>query len=78
MSDASGEQKPLLRLISGDATEEEIAAVLAIVLARSGGGDGEPESEQTSTWATPSVSHRGVRGQFAVGRDGWRTSYWPR
>jgi hypothetical protein len=77
MSDASGEQKPLLRVISGDATEEEIAAVLAIVLARSG-GDTEPEPEQTSTWATPSVGHRGVRGQFAVGRDGWRTSYWPR
>ena len=77
MSDASGEQKPLLRLISGDATEEEIAAVLAVVLARSG-GDTEPEPEQTSTWAVPSVSHRGVRGQFAAGPDGWRTSYWPR
>jgi hypothetical protein len=50
--------------------------VLAIVLARSG-GDAEPEPAEISTWADPSVRHRGARGQFAAGPDGWRTSSWP-
>lgn len=78
MSDDGGQRRPLLRVISGEATEEEVAAVLAVVLARSGGSAPEPEPERASTWAAPGARHRGVRGVFTPGRDGWRTSYWPR
>jgi len=77
VSDGTDRQRPLLRVISGEATEEEIAAVLAVVLARSAPvEDGEPAP--ASTWADPGARLRGVRGVFTPGRHGWRTSYWPR
>lgn len=82
MSGATGkrvpvQQVPVLRVISGDPTDEEIAALLAVVMARPG-GDGESESVPTSTWADPGSRHRGVRPVFTPGRDAWRTSHWPR
>ncbi len=75
MTDAS--QQPVLRVITPDATDEEVAAVLAVVLARAG-GTAEAEPAATSTWADRAARLRGVRGVFSSGRDGWRTSYWPR
>jgi hypothetical protein len=77
VSDAAGERGPVLRVISGEATDEEIAAVLAVVMVRPC-GSGEAESVQASTWADPSSRHRGVRAVLAPGRDAWRTSCWPR
>ena len=71
--------RPVLRLLSGDATDEEIAAVLAVVMARSGVTDGDTTPTETiTTWAGPDSRHRSVRGVFTPGRDGWRTSCWPR
>jgi hypothetical protein len=80
VSDESGERRPTLRVISGGASDEEIAAVLAVILARSGESGEQVEAEQppASTWADPVSRHRGVGTVFAPGRDGWRTSYWPR
>lgn len=43
-----------LRLVRGDATAEEIAAVVA-VLAASGGGEDEPEPAPTSVWGRPQL-----------------------
>jgi hypothetical protein len=71
----------MLRVVSGDATPEEIAAVLAAVAAAGpdGDGDGAPGSaETTSIWAAPARAHRQVRATFAPGPHAWRTSFWPR
>jgi hypothetical protein len=70
--------RPTLRVISGDATEEEIAAVLAIVTARSAVVQHELGTRaDASTWAAPVASHRGKRARFHASDHGWRTSFWP-
>ncbi|MFZ0158344.1 MAG: acyl-CoA carboxylase epsilon subunit [Kineosporiaceae bacterium] len=75
-------RQPVLRVINGDATPEEVAAILAIVAARSGAG-GEPEWEaSTSAWAA-AHSHRRTQvlpggAPAAPSEHTWRTSYWPK
>jgi hypothetical protein len=79
MSDSEQGARPTLRVIRGDATPEEIAAVLAIVAARSQVVAAElADPADTSVWASPDQAHRGVRARYASSRHGWRTSYWPR
>jgi hypothetical protein len=75
------EQPPVLRVIRGDATPEEIAAVLAVVLARVGAGGQGPAPRESTLWG--SSRHRSVRVSPS-GRHvdasmlSWRTSFWPR
>jgi hypothetical protein len=74
--DASG---PVLRVISGDATPEEIAAILALVTARSSGIAAEHRADDSaSVWSSPANSHRRARADYHAQRHGWRTSFWPR
>jgi hypothetical protein len=79
MSDEPADDgRPTLRVISGDATPEEIAAILAIVAARGAVPTGhEPAPEQASVWSDPTAGHRGRRARFTSAPDGWRTSFWP-
>jgi hypothetical protein len=75
------EGRPSLRVVSGDATPEEIAAVVAAVAAAVPDGDGHASAGQagtTSTWAAPGWGHRQIRAIFAPGPHAWRTSFWPR
>jgi Acyl-CoA carboxylase epsilon subunit len=70
--------RPTLRVISGDATPEEIAAVLALVSARSSAVVAERVAAETaSLWSSPSGGHRRSRSAYHAHRHGWRTSYWP-
>ena len=71
------ERRPVLRVVSGSATPEEIAAVVAAVAAAPAP---EPVDEPaaTSLWAAPGRAHRNIRATFTASRDGWRTSFWPR
>lgn len=64
---------PLLRVVSPDATPEEIAALVA-VFAAMGGGAPAP-SRPRSTWADPA---RRMRGTLQHGRGAWRASGLPR
>jgi hypothetical protein len=88
-----GTARPALRVVSGDATPEEIAAVLAVVSARrrgpagagaavgagAGAGAGAAhDRDGVDTWAAHGFAHRHVRAWFAPSAHGWRTSYWPR
>ena len=58
---------------------EEIAAVLAVVAARSGGGSDPVEDDtQAQTWSAHGHAHRHIRAVFAPSRHGWKTSFWPR
>lgn len=71
--------RPVLKVISGDATPEEIAAVLAVVAARSGGGEAPVEDDaQAQTWSAHGHAHRHIRATFSPSRHGWKTSFWPR
>lgn len=69
--------KPVLRVVRGDLTPEELAALVAVVAARSAAAahaaadaaGPKPRSE----WGHPS---RAARTPLRVGPDAWRRSAW--
>jgi hypothetical protein len=69
-------RRPTLRLVRGDATEEEIAALLAVIAA---GTSAEPEAEPavTSAWTDRAPLLRGGSAH-SPGPGAWRASAWPR
>jgi hypothetical protein len=67
------EQRPLLRVVRGDATPEEVAALVAVVAAL--GSATEPPRRRTPEWSAP---HRKLRVTLPHGPDGWRASALPR
>ena len=71
-------EQPVLRLVRGDATPEEIAAVVTAMAATAGPGEAAEEPATTSVWSAPGHAHRQIRATFTPSRDGWRTSFWPR
>lgn len=73
MSDA-----PVLRVVRGDATPEEIAAVIAVVTAanaRASAAAGEAPAPRVSAWRDP--AHR-MRRPLPHGPGAWRASALPR
>ncbi|MCZ4497647.1 MAG: hypothetical protein JWQ74_200 [Marmoricola sp.] len=71
-TDAS--QAPALRIITPDATPEEVAAIVA-VFAALGGGAEAPGSKPAPAW---SANFRRLRPQHPHGPGGWRASGLPR
>jgi len=67
-------RRPLLRVVKGDATPEEVAALVAVVAAL-GAGAGEPPRRRTPEW---SAHHRKARVSLPHGPGGWRSSSLPR
>ena len=68
------EQVPTLRVVRGTATDEELAAVVAVITGRSGvADDGEPESAPASAWTDRSAL---VRAPVRPGPGAWRASAW--
>jgi hypothetical protein len=67
------ESRPLLQVITPDATPEEVAALVA-VLGALGGGEPAPEAPR-SEWAAPA---RRMRSALPHGPGGWRASALPR
>ena len=66
-------QTPLLRVVNPDATEEEIAALVAVFSAM-GGGEA-PARRPRPQWSAPA---RMTRRTAPHGLGGWRTSGLPR
>lgn len=64
---------PFLRVVRGDATAEEVAALVA-VLGAMGGGEAPPR-RRTPEWSRPARRHR---APLAHGPGGWRASGLPR
>ena len=64
---------PVLRIIKGDATPEEVAALVAVVAALGSGT--KPPRRRTPEW---SAHHRKVRRTLPHGPGGWRSSALPR
>jgi hypothetical protein len=66
-------ERPFLRIVKGDATPEEIAALVAVLA--SVGGATRPEKKPAPAWA---AHHRKVRVTLPHGPGGWRSSALPR
>ena len=66
-------EPPPLRLVRGDATPEEVAALLAVLTAAST-GDAEPAPRRTTAWSDRA---RAVRRPLHHGPGAWRASAWP-
>jgi hypothetical protein len=67
------ERRPVLRVVRGDATPEEIAALVAVLLTR-------PADVSPPPWPTPSAwADRGrlLRRPLFPGPDAWRRSALP-
>ena len=73
-TDTAAPDRPPLRLVRGDATPEEVAALLAVLSAASGDGAAAPAPRPTSAWSSPA---RAVRRPLAPGPGAWRASAWP-
>ncbi len=74
----SEDAAPPLVVIRGDATDEEVAALVAVVQGLAAAGAAAAASATPaprSSWADPA---RGVRVSHPHGPGGWRTSALPR
>jgi hypothetical protein len=69
---ATEPQMPLLRVVKGELTPEELAALVTVVAARGSGGT-PAKKPQRSEWGHPA---RAVRGIHRPGPDAWRRSAW--
>ena len=77
-ADPTAQQPPLLRVVRGEPTPEELAALVAVVTARATGGAGGSAGRRTavrSRWNDPT---RLVRTPVHVAPGGWRASALPR
>jgi hypothetical protein len=69
------QNSPVLRVIRGDATDEEIAALLAVLAARSGGAVDGPAERPAAAWADRAAL---IRSPLRPGPNAWRASAWRR
>jgi hypothetical protein len=67
-------ERPVLRVVRGDATPEEIAAVLAVLLSRAVPAAGGAPRPAPSAWADRG---RQLRRPLFPGPDAWRRSALP-
>ena len=77
-SDAAGSeevQRPTLRVVRGDATAEEVAALVAVLTAAAGGEGSLDDGAGRPAWSDPA---RTVREPLPHGPSAWRASAWPR
>jgi hypothetical protein len=63
-----------LRILVGDPTDEEVAALLAVLAARASAGTTPAPATPASRWA----AHWRAAAAPPAGPDGWRTSGLPR
>ena len=74
-ADTAAEQpRPLLRVVRGDPTDEELAALVSVIAARSVAAAGVRPQHPRSAWGHPASI---VRRVHRPGPDGWRRSAQP-
>ena len=69
----SEQARPLLTVVRGEPTPEQLAAVIAVVSARAAGGAEGEEPVVRSPWGRPSL-----RAPLTPGPGAWRASALPR
>jgi hypothetical protein len=70
MSEEPEVARPVLRIVRGDATPEELAALVAVLSARSGGAAPAPEPVR-SAWGRPGS---GMHGHLTTHVGAWKES----
>ncbi|MBK6885914.1 MAG: acyl-CoA carboxylase subunit epsilon [Tetrasphaera sp.] len=65
---------PVIQILHGHPTPEEIATVVAVLTAAGGGGGAEVGARHTSEWSSAA---RLVRVPYAAGPRAWTHSAWP-
>ncbi len=70
---SAAEEQPVLRIISGNPTPEEIAAVTVVLTALSGGGGAPAEPAELGGWSDLSLR---LRRPLPPGPGAWRNSAW--
>jgi hypothetical protein len=76
MADVTAPQQPVLRVVKGDLTEEELAALVAVVSARNAAAAlaaARAKKRPRTEWGHPA---RLVRTPHRFGPDQWRRSAW--
>ena len=73
----AGDERPPLFIVKGDASDEEVAALAAVLqaLASAGTSASHERPRPRSEWSAP---RRSLRGALAHGPGGWRASSLPR
>ena len=69
----SEQTPPLLRVVRGEPTPEQLAALLAVVAARTSAGEAPAAAPVPSLWGTPVL-----RTPLSPGPGAWRASGLPR
>lgn len=64
--------RPLLTVVRGEPTPEQLAALIAVVGARAAGGGADAPKPARSLWAAPVL-----RGALPAGPGAWRASGLP-
>jgi hypothetical protein len=72
---SAGDDRPILRVVRGNATPEEIAALVAVLLARS--ADAEASGPARSVSGSWSDRSRSLRRPLFPGPGAWRRSALP-
>ena len=67
--------EPLLRVVKGEPTAEELAAIVGVVAAVAGSEAAAPPAVRRSRWSDPAGR---LRGTHRHGPDAWRHSALPR
>ncbi|MFC5063707.1 acyl-CoA carboxylase subunit epsilon [Actinomycetospora atypica] len=67
--------RPVLRIVRGDPSPEEVAALTAVIAAASGGGGEPADTGPRSAWTERESL---VRRPLTPGPGAWRMSAWPR
>jgi len=72
---SAGDDRPILRVVRGDATPEEIAALVAVLLARSADAEASGQDRSVSgSWADRSGQ---IRRPLSPGPGAWRRTALP-
>ena len=72
-TEATEPQQPLLRIVKGDPTPEEVAALVSVVSAMAAGA-AEASANQKRPRPEWSAPHRRLRGTHRHGAGAWRAS----
>lgn len=68
------ERRALFRVVRGEPSDAELAA-LTVVLAAAAAGGGDAPAPSRDRWSDPAAA---MRVPLTVGPGAWRTSHWPR
>jgi len=71
VNEGDAPRRPVLRVVSGSPTPEELAVLTALVAAAGDGGEEPAPRVRRGGWNDPSALHR---RQLLPGPNGWRSS----